>query len=785
MQRPLPFLSVLFLPLVAQVPYQNPPKVMVDIVTAPGFPSFLVSPTGTKALLVEQERNPPIRDLARPMLRLAGTRMDPVTRGPHTPGRTTSIKVMSLPSATTQDVVLPKGVLFSSPRWSPDGTSFVLTGTTTKAVELYLGDVASGKVRKVPGLRVNSGFGNALDWVGSKTLLVKAVPANPGAAPKAPEAPAGPRVQENLGKAAPVPTLQDLLQNAHDEALFTFYATSQLMTVDSNSLATHPVGKPALLDTVTPSPDGKHILVSTLHRPYSYQVGQGRFPHRFEVWNLQGKVLRAVHEHGLLENIPLDGVPTGPRNLGWVPTEPATLQWVEALDGGNPKTEAPARDRIMLHASPFASEPKELLRTEHRFQGLVYGEKGDFALLRENDRKRQWNRTWFLNPKAPTSAKLVFDLSARDRYKDPGQPVMTTLASGNQVIRQEGRTIFLSGTGASPKGDRPFLDRLDLDTLKTERLFQCRDGWYETASLQKDGTLLVRRENQTTPPNTFLRLKDGKERALTHQEDPAPILRKVRKQLVTYKRPDGVELSFTMYLPPDHKDGDRHPTLIWAYPQEFTSVATASQVSGNTDRFTLPGATSHLLMALAGYVVLDNATMPVVGDPETVNNTFLEQVIASAKAAIDKATDLGVTDPKRVAVGGHSYGAFMTANLLAHSQLFRAGIARSGAYNRTLTPFGFQSEQRTLWEAKDMYLKVSPFMFANTFKAPILLIHGEMDNNQGTFPIQSERLFQALRGNGKVVRYVTLPHESHGYAARESSLHTLWEMVTWLDKHLQ
>ncbi len=770
----------------AQDVYQKPPKAILDIQEASAFPALAVAPAGTHALLADLERQATIKDLARPMLRLAGNRIDPVTRGPHGGPRLKSLAVVALPGGARKAVPLPDGVKFGAPRWAPDGTRFLLTGTTRTAVELYLGDAATGTMRKVPGLRLNTGLGGALDWLpGGKGLVALAVPANAGPAPQAPEAPAGPRIQESVGKAAPARTYQDLLQNAHDEALYAYYATSQLVQVDAATLQVRPIGKPGLLDSVAPSPDGRHFLVSTVQRPFSYQVTDREFPHRTEVWDAQGRILRKVHEHGLLDRVPLDGVPTGPRSLAWVPTEPSTLRWVEALDGGDPKATVPHRDRLMVLAAPFTGEARELLKTEHRFMGIASGEKGDVALVREVDRKKNWTRTWLLDPREPAQAKVLFEMSTRERYKDPGQPVMKLLPSGASVIRQEGRAIFLSGAGASPKGDRPFLDRFDLDTKQAERLFQSREGWYETASLMNDGSLLIRRENSTTPPNTYLRAKGGSEQALTQNVDPAPLFRQVKKQLVKYRRPDGVELSFTMYLPPDHKAGERRPTLVWAYPLEFTSADTAGQVSGSTDRFTLPGGASHLLLTLAGYVVLDNATVPIVGDPETVNNTFVEQMTASAKAAIDKAAELGVTDPTRVAVGGHSYGAFMTANLLAHTNLFKAGIARSGAYNRTLTPFGFQSERRTLWEAKDMYLKVSPFLFANDFKAPILLIHGEADNNTGTFPIQSERLFAALKGNGQAVRYVTLPHESHGYSAKESNGHVVWEMIRWLDQHLK
>jgi dipeptidyl aminopeptidase/acylaminoacyl peptidase len=269
---------------------------------------------------------------------------------------------------------------------------------------------------------------------------------------------------------------------------------------------------------------------------------------------------------------------------------------------------------------------------------------------------------------------------------------------------------------------------------------------------------------------------------LTHYKDPAPQLRSIKKELVTYKRPDGVQLSFTLYLPPDYKPGERLPTIVWAYPLEFNDAGTAGQVVGSPNLFTTLNGNSILFMLTQGYAILDNATMPVVGDPETVNNTYIEQIVASAKAAIDKAVDMGVTDRNRVGVGGHSYGAFMTANLLAHSDLFRAGVARSGAYNRTLTPFGFQSERRTLWQAPEMYARVSPFMYADKIKTPLLLIHGEADNNPGTFPVQSERMYQAIKGNGGTVRLVLLPLESHGYVARESVEHVLYEMISWFDR---
>ncbi|GLH73754.1 hypothetical protein GETHLI_22560 [Geothrix limicola] len=799
MLRPLaPFLS---LALLAQpAPYQKAPRAIQEVLDAPGTPSLLASPRGDRFLLAEFERHPSIAELAQPMARLAGLRFNPLNRGPHTPPRLKSLAIQGLEGAA-KPIALPSGLSLGQPRWSPDGARFVCIGATAGANELWVGDAATGKLRQIAGLKLNAILGSPMAWMPDGRLLCKGVPQQQGPAPQAPAVPVGPRIQENVGKAAPVPTHQDLLQNAYDEARFEFLGQTQLVLVDLGSGQVNPVGKPGLYASAEPSPDGRFLLVARLQRPFSYLVPAAQFPVREEVWDRSGALVHLAADLPLAEEIPIEGVRTGPRRLHWRPTEPATLAWVEAMDGGNPKVKAAFRDRILMQAAPFKAAPVELLQLHSRFANLEWAERGDLAVIREYDQDRRWLRTWLLDPAKPFQARLAFDLSSNDRYHDAGAFQTRLLPNGHVALRQsalhqsEG-ALFLAGNGASPEGDRPFLDRFDPATLKTERRFQsAKDAYESLVALLPDGRFITRRESPAEAPNYLLhgaetKVETGVEtgaetRALTAFQDPLPQLRKIQKKLVKYTRPDGVALSFTMYLPPDYKAGERRPAVVWAYPLEFTDASTAGQVTGSTNRFTTIGGMSHLFFLLSGYVVLDNATMPVVGDPKTVNDTFLDQIVASAKAAIDKADELGVIDPKRVGVGGHSYGAFMTANLLAHSTLFKAGIARSGAYNRTLTPFGFQSERRTLWEAPDMYLKVSPFMSANHFNAPILLIHGEADNNSGTFPIQSERLYAALKGNGQAVRYVTLPLESHGYTARESIEHTLWEMIHWFDQHLK
>ena len=774
-----------------QETYKLPPKAILDVLNAPPTPQFQLSPARDCALLLEPLRYPPIADLAQPMLRLAGLRIDPNTNGPHQAMYFVGITVMKIPDGAQIKIALPAGAKPGRPEFSPDSRQFAFTNTTAAGIELWVGETATGSVRKLKGIVINAVAGDPLEWMpGGRELLARLVPAARGKPPARAVVPTGPDIQEASGKRAPVRTYQDLLTNPHDEDLFDYYATAQLALVETSSGRITPVGRPGVFQTASPAPDGKHFLVARIHRPYSYLHPLFDFPKEVEVWDRAGKVVHRLASLPLADTVPIESVPTGPRNYHWRPTAPATLVWTEALDGGDPKRKVPHRDRVLMLPAPFAGEPVELTKTEHRQRGVYWGERGGLVMVGDYDRNRRWERAFAFNADNPAQGgRLLWGLSAQDRYNDPGTPSFRTLKTGHRAVLQSGDSIFLAGPGASPEGDRPFLDRFDLNTLSKQRLFRCDAASYEAVVglLSDDGTrFLTRRESPSAPPNYFLRTAGSEQaRALTKYPDPTPQLRGITKQLVTYQRPDGVQLSFTLYLPPGYKAGTRLPTVVWAYPLEYNDPGTAGQVVGSAQRFTTITGISHLFFLLEGYAILDGASMPVVGDPETMNNTYVEQIVASAKAAIDKAVELGVTDPARVGVGGHSYGAFMTANLLAHSDLFRAGIARSGAYNRTLTPFSFQSERRTLWEAPELYVKMSPFMYAHQIRAPILLIHGQADNNSGTFPIQSERMYQAIRGNGGTVRFVFLPHESHGYAARESVEHTLYEMIAWFNKYVK
>jgi dipeptidyl aminopeptidase/acylaminoacyl peptidase len=774
-----------------QAPYKLPPKEVIDILDAPPFPRAVLSPKGDLMLLAEYQTMPRISDLAQPLLRIAGLRITPRTNGRQQLMFHTALSLVSLRDGKTRRVALPEAVKMGFPQWSHDGRWIAFARYKEDGAELWVVNAATAEAKPLTPAILNSVLGSGLGWLpDSRHLLVHSIVEGRGNPPQPPAVPVGPVIEETYGKVSKVATYQDLLKSTYDDSLFEYHATSQLVEVDAASGATRKIGPPGISLFADPSPDGKYLLVRRIKKPFSHSVPFFNFAHTLEVWNKDGELIKVLADLPAAEEVPLNGVPTGPRSPEWQPLRPSTLVWVEALDGGDPEKEVPFRDRLLALAAPFSSEPQEAQKTQHRYGGVEWLATPGTALISEFDWKKRWQTTQLIDIENPQAApRKIFDLSSQDDYADPGNVVMTTTLSGEQVALQDKDWVYLRGAGASPQGNRPFLDKMNLQTLEKKRLFSCPEGRYEAFVAfpgQSRDRILISSESPSEPPNYYLSdLKSKKKAALTDFKDPAPQLTGLKKELIKYKRADGVELSGTLYLPPGYTPGVRLPVVIWAYPLDYSDPRTAGQVRDSPYRFTFLRGSSQLFFLTQGYAVLDGAQMPVIGDPKTMNDTFVEQIVSNAQAAIDVLDKMGVGDPKRVGVGGHSYGAFMTANLLAYCDLFAAGIARSGAYNRTLTPFGFQSERRTLWEARDSYINMSPFMHADKINEPILLIHGEADNNSGTFPIQSERLFAALKGFGGTARLVMLPCESHGYSARESILDVLAEMFEWFDKYVK
>ena len=794
-------LSIHVAPVLAQQPaavqqgdgYRQPPAPIAAMLDAEPLPLVQLSPTRTRMLLVRRYAMPSIGEVGAPFLRLAGARIDPRNNGTWYDPSYTGLAIRDVSGGAERSVRAPAGARIGMASWSPDGANLVFTVRGDSVITLWAADAATGAARRLTAWPLNGATGAApCAWATSSSLVCRMISRERGAPPRASSTPTGPVVQETEGRASANPTFQDLLGNPDDERLFEHYFATQLAVVKLDGTVS-PIGKPGLHTGASPSPDGKYVLVQTVHRPFSYQVPRFRFPTRTEVWTIDGKVVKTLADIGLQERVgrSFDAVPAGLRQPSWRNDVGATVVWAEALDEGDPSKKVPKHDRVLTLAAPFDGNATPLIDLEYRYYGAMWA-RPDLAVVYEGLNKTRRERTWIVNPSSPgAAARALFDRSSEDRYGDPGNLETTPGPFGRPVLltTADGAKAYLTGAGASPEGDRPFLDRIELATAKTERLFRSEAPYYEApvALLDRDGArVITRRESVTEAPNYFVRdLARKTATALTQFKDPAPQFAGVTKKLITYKRPDGVQLSATLYLPAgyDQKRDGALPFFFWAYPEEFKSAAAASQVTGSPYRFTRPTGSSHLFLLTQGYGVLDGPTMPIIGEGEhEPNDKYVPQLVASAKAAVDEIVRLGVGDSSRVGVGGHSYGAFMTANLLAHSNLFKAGVARSGAYNRTLTPFGFQAEERNYWQARDVYTTMSPFTFADSVSAPILLIHGAADDNQGTFPVQSERFYAALKGNGKKARLVMLPAEPHGYRARESNGHVLWEMVTWLDK---
>jgi len=797
------------LPAAVLAGYDKPPEPLLGVMHAPLPAIPLLDPTRTRMLLVEQSQYPPIARVAEPYVKLAGLRIEPANHSRHDAssgyGIRTCLKrftVEDVASHKQLPVTLPADACPGAPQWSPDGRRFAFANTTKERTELWLGDALTGQVRRVEGVWLNPIMEDAVQWLhGSDSLLVKQVPAQLGAAPKLSDT-SGPEIKEAIGGKGESSTYEarDTLGSPEDEALFDYYGMAQLAVVDAASGSVKAVGKPGVLAGVSGAPDGEHVLVETLKKPYSYVTTYERFARDVSVLDVRTGQSAAIASLPVADRVPVHGVPTGPREFEWRDNAPATLIWPEALDQGDLKVSVPHRDRLMLWSAPFTGKPTEVARLAQRLEGMRWLAQGDEPFVYEYDANRRWlhiSRIDVAHPDKP--ARTVWDLSIDDHYNEPGSFLTQVQPNGARVIRQEGDYVYLAAPGGSPQGDRPFLDRYSLSSGRTERLFRSGGDHYEmpVAVLPGGERFITAQQSPAEPPNLFLHalgaaVSDAKSGeaafasssdAITHIADPTPQVRGIGKRLVTYKRKDGVELSFTLYTPPGYKEGTRLPAVLYAYPLDYADPSKAGQVSGSQQKFDI--LRGYRLLLLSGYAIIDNAAFPIVGDPRTAYDTYVDQLVMDAQAAVDKAVELGVVDRDRIGVTGHSHGALMTANLLAHTGLFRAGVATSGGYNKDLTPFGFQNERRSLWQAPKVYEQASAFFNADKIKAPLLLMHGMDDANPGTEPIQSPKLFQAIRGLGGTTRLVMLPHEPHWYTAMESNEQQVYEMLSWFDRYVK
>jgi dipeptidyl aminopeptidase/acylaminoacyl peptidase len=779
--------------------WQQPPADIMEVLHAPQLPWVWTNPTGEHLLLADPVLYPSLAELAAPMHKLAGLRVDPRLNAIHGRHGGLAPRLVRVRDGRTTTITIPAGAEVHGVDWTVDGERFALTVAHGDHLGLWVGGL-DGKVKKIEDVAVNPLLGNAVSWLpDQKRLLVRRIP-DRGPVPAAPAIPAGPKIAEGAGASArSTYEARNLLETAHDDALFAYHTFSELVIVDARRNRVQVIGEVAPYIAAEFSPDGDYLLIQRLVEPWSREVAYWRFARKIEVWNEKGDVVARVASLPLADAVPIHGVPEGPRSVSWRATAPHTLYWVEALDGGDPLAEVSHRDRLVRLAAPFAGNAEEVFRAEHRIVGNAWGADGGTLMLSQHERMRRWLHVWLLDVEEGTS-RPWYDRDVSDRYGDPGYPLFRPLPSGHLVMHQKGDAVYFRGDGATEQGDRPFLDLRHLGSGRTERLFRCDPDRYEyfVAFAGRDDQFILRSESAADVPNYHLATlgeaidapageagRAHTRQPITRFADPTPQLRQIEKRIVRYEREDGVPLSFHLHLPPGYQEGTRLPTVLYAYPQEYSGAGVAGQVSGSTQRFSRLAGSTHLFFLLRGYAVLDQTAMPMIGDPETVYDTFVPQLVADAEAAVAKAVAIGVADPERIGVIGHSHGALMVANLLAHTDLFAAGIARSGSYNKTNQPFGFQSERRSLFEAREAYIELSPTFFAHQVNQPVLIIHGADDANPGTLTSQSEVFFEAVRGSGGTARLVLLPFEDHGYRAIESIEHVLWEQLEWFDRYVK
>ncbi len=777
--------------------YQKPHQNILELAEAPLAPSILMDSKGENIVFLYRSAYKTIEELSETEMRLGGLRINPVTNIGSRTRYNTDIKVKNDKTGNPKAVSgLPADGRYANFSWSPNQKYMTFTNTVSTGAELWLLDIDKAQAKKLTAPKLNANMGNPAAWMkNSEALLVKMLPENRKALINTKEAvPTGPTVSvSEAGVKAQNRTYQDLLKNPNDEHNFEQLAQAELYKVSLDGTAS--LWKSAdMYRGMSFSPDGNYVMITTINKPFSYLVPYSRFPSETIIYKSNGDLVKSMLQVPLIEDLPQGFMAerTGMRDLNWRNDKPATLYWAEVLDGGDPENNVPFRDEVFQQDAPFNGKVTSLLKTKDRFSGITWG-TDNMAIANDYWWNTRNTRTYVFNPSnANQEPTVLFDRNYQDVYSNPGSFVYTKNDFNEYVLEVNNNKAYLIGDGYSDAGKFPFVDEMNLETQKTTRLYQStlteQVESISSALDAKDGTFLVRIESKNEFPNYYIRniKKKNSLTALTTFENPFKSIQNVKKEVITYKRDDGLELSGTLYLPTNYEKGKKYPMILWAYPREFKDKSSASQNTSSSNEFTYPYYGSPIYWVTRGYVVLDDAAFPIIGEgDDQPNDTFIKQLVGNGKAAIDAVDALGYIDRDRVAVGGHSYGAFMTANLLAHSNLFAAGIARSGAYNRTLTPFGFQSEERNYWEAPEVYYNMSPFMHADTMKTPLLLIHGEADNNSGTYPLQSERYFNALKGLGAPVRLVMLPRESHGYSAKESILHMLWEQDEWLETYVK
>ena len=806
-----------------QSSYIMPPAPITDYINRDKNLASLdrISPGGNYFLIPSTTELSTAELMSQKIYRLAMLKVTPATNREldHSTYGIYALKIFSLKDKTSRQVKLPPDSFFSDMVWSPDGKKIAFLAHLPNGTQVWIADAETGTAEALSdapvmatiAARPQSGRSSAtpsrmLQWTSDGSLVTLLVPSNRGAEPVLNPVPAGPIVRHSLDKPTPTRTLPFLLRTPHDADLFRYYTTAQ-PAILARGRAPQIIGAPAMYLSISVSPDGKYLLTDRIIEPFSYLVGYDAFPHQYEVMDIAGNILATVSKAPAELALRRDGDAGGadlPRDLAWRPdgkglsfimTEPRDKK----AEGAQEASER--QERIMLLELPFAMDrAKVLVSSARRISEVSYSRDGRyvFATLAERPRaggkRLQDIAAYDLTSEPPQAFVLAKGIDPEDVVNLPG--TLMTRTTGNGIgyaaVSADGQAGFLESPGH--KADfkpRPFIDRVIIRTGEKRRVFEGSADMYERPLAALDGDLthlIVSRESSRKAPDSYLWTNEGFGENLTNNKDPYPDLTACKRIDFEFQRSDGVTVHGRISLPLNYKEGTRVPAVFWDYPREYGTseeYARGAITSRNNNAYTpLSFLRWSDLWLTQGYALV-YTDIPILGKATAYNDNYLTHLLDSVYGAIRKLDQMGLIDMDRLGHGGHSYGAFATANLLAHSPFFKAGIAGDGAYNRTLTPMTFQQERRYFWEATTTYLEMSPFFYADQINAPLLMYHGGDDDNSGTYLIQSERMMQALTGLGKKAVLYIYPFEAHSPRCKETYLDIWARWIDWFDKYVK
>ncbi|MDE2784781.1 MAG: prolyl oligopeptidase family serine peptidase [Gemmatimonadota bacterium] len=756
------------------------------------------------------------------------------------------LQVISAADGSVTDIEVPDGARVSGAQWSPDGSQLAFYVHTDDATHIHVADPASGDSRQITRDAVLATMVTTFEWTSNgDEIATVLIPDGRAARPMAPSVPSGPQVKQTEDGRNILRTYASLMATPHDEALLEWHVTGQLATIAVDNRRVANIGDPAMIRSFDFSPDGMYARVTTMQQPFSYIVPVTSFGRVEEIWDRDGTVLAEIDETEL--NTGIRGAPSAPgvagdeeepdrRQMAWredgaglvyLRMEPAPEEEEGAEEEEAEEEEdgdARRMDRVMLWAPPFGEDDETVLyesrqrMANHRYsedygwlfvtQGGGGGARGGFG----GGGARGTRTEYAVRLDDPETRYEISEWDTDEFYENPGSLLMTSGQAGGggaafrfggggggagghfvEIAGAEGaESVFLMGTvyNEDPLAESPmsFLDRVALRSGDRERVYESsNDGQSEriTTVLDADaGRFVVQRETPTEVAQGYLVVGSARTQ-LTSNVDYTPDLTNAPRQRFTVERPDGFRFLVNVTLPPDYQEGERRPAMFWFYPREYEDQEGYDEGARSYNKNAFPnfGTRSIEYLIRLGYVVVE-PDAPIVGEEGRINNNYQHDLRNNLAAVIDELDARGLIDRRRLGLGGHSYGAFGTLNAMVHTPFFKAGIAGDGNYNRTFTPLGFQREPRYFWDAREVYLGMSPFVYANNLTGAVLLYHGMHDQNVGTAPDHSPRLFHALNGLGKEAAMYLYPFEDHGPATRETLLDLWARWAAWLDVHL-